>query len=213
MDVVEAPPARSGSTTGRTQPQRRALAKGNLLRAATEIVAEQGLERLTLADLGLRAGYSRGLPAKYFVNKAGLVDALVDRMFPRLNPTLNVGLAPLLATIRGNFREAGDVKMRCRLTIIASAFTHPDIQARVRAENADLAARIERHIVAGIAAGEISDSIDVKSQAILILAGMRAAIAQWLLDPSGAEIGVLCDEFVRALHAGLMSTPAITSAH
>src|SRR5690349_12121056 len=60
----------------RSQAERRSEAERALLKAAVRIVAQHGLERFTLADVGEAAGYSRGLPAHYFGSKEGLVGAL-----------------------------------------------------------------------------------------------------------------------------------------
>jgi AcrR family transcriptional regulator len=64
----------------RSQAGRRDEAEQRLLAAAVRLVAEQGLERITLADVGAAAGYSRGLPAHYFGSKAGLVVALAGQL-------------------------------------------------------------------------------------------------------------------------------------
>ena len=56
-------PSGPGATPGRrTQAQRREEAARLILDAATRIVAEKGLDELTLAEAGAAAGYSRGLP-------------------------------------------------------------------------------------------------------------------------------------------------------
>src|ERR1700734_3541086 len=72
------PKARSG--TRRSQGERRREAERRLLQAAERIVAEQGLERFTLAEVGEAAGYSRSLPAHYFGSKEGLVGALATEI-------------------------------------------------------------------------------------------------------------------------------------
>jgi AcrR family transcriptional regulator len=48
-----------------------------MVRAAIELIAERGLDGLTLQEVGERAGFSRALPAKHFQNKAGLVKAAI----------------------------------------------------------------------------------------------------------------------------------------
>src|SRR5690606_32978246 len=60
----------------RTQAERREEAEQRILEAALEIVARRGSVRMTLAEVGEAAGYSRGLPAQRFGNKAGLLRAL-----------------------------------------------------------------------------------------------------------------------------------------
>ena len=62
--------ARKGTSTARpvrrTHAQRREQAEQRLLEAALGIVAQRGSIRMTLAEIGEAAGYSRGLPAHRF---------------------------------------------------------------------------------------------------------------------------------------------------
>jgi len=67
----------------RTQAQRRAQAEQRLLDAALEIVARTGSVRMTLAQVGEAAGYSRGLAAHRFGSKAGLLRALAAHINAR----------------------------------------------------------------------------------------------------------------------------------
>ncbi len=60
----------------RTQAERREVAERQLLAAALRLIAEKGVSRTTLAEVGEGAGYSRALPAVYFTDKSGLVRAL-----------------------------------------------------------------------------------------------------------------------------------------
>lgn len=52
-----------------------------LLDAAGELIVESGFGSLTLAAIGERAGFSRGLVTARFGSKDGLIDALLDRIF------------------------------------------------------------------------------------------------------------------------------------
>src|ERR1700724_4301357 len=71
----------------RTQEERREEAERRILEAAGRIIGKTGVETFTLADVGVAAGYSRGLPAYYFETKSGLLAAvvryLVDHYFHR----------------------------------------------------------------------------------------------------------------------------------
>jgi AcrR family transcriptional regulator len=58
------------SSPRRTQEERRVEAERRLLRAAAELVGEIGPARLTLANVGERAGYSRGLATHHFGPRA-----------------------------------------------------------------------------------------------------------------------------------------------
>jgi len=72
LEPAGAAPARSPR---RTQAARREEAERRLLEAALGVVARRGSVRMTLAEVGEAAGYSRGLPAHRFGSKAGLLRA------------------------------------------------------------------------------------------------------------------------------------------
>src|SRR5947209_1778026 len=66
----------SMTTIRRTQQQRRDQAEAALLNAAAELIVEDGVHSLTLARVGERAGYSRGLVTHYFGSKQALLQRL-----------------------------------------------------------------------------------------------------------------------------------------
>ena len=90
----------------RSQTERREEAEHRLLQAALEIVARRGSVRMTLAEVGEAAGYSRGLPAHRFGNKAGLVHALAGYIGERFGQQREQGPKPEpgLDAILGNIR-------------------------------------------------------------------------------------------------------------
>src|SRR5689334_1393503 len=55
---------------------RRDEAERRLLQAAAGIVADRGIDGLTLADVGETAGFSRGAPRHFFGKKNDLIGAL-----------------------------------------------------------------------------------------------------------------------------------------
>ena len=90
----------------RSQTERREEAEHRLLQAALEIVARRGSVRMTLAEVGEAAGYSRGLPAHRFGSKAGLVHALAGYIGERFGQQREQGPKPEpgLDAILGNIR-------------------------------------------------------------------------------------------------------------
>ena len=59
-----------------TQAERTAISDRAMLDAAIALVLEYGIEKTTLAMIGEKAGYSRGLATYRFGSKAGLYDTL-----------------------------------------------------------------------------------------------------------------------------------------
>ena len=60
-----------------TQAERTAISDRAMLDAAIELVLEFGTEKTTLAMIGERAGYSRGLATYRFGSKTGLFKAVI----------------------------------------------------------------------------------------------------------------------------------------
>ena len=60
-----------------TQPERSALSDARMADAAVALICERGAGATTLKDVGLRAGYSRGLASYRFGSKEGLWSFLI----------------------------------------------------------------------------------------------------------------------------------------
>jgi AcrR family transcriptional regulator len=71
-DIQRAPAAPAALT----QAERSAISDRAMLDAAIELLLENGTEKTTLAMIGERAGYSRGLATYRFGSKSGLYDTL-----------------------------------------------------------------------------------------------------------------------------------------
>ena len=82
------PPKTDG--TRRTQAERRIAAKDGLLGAAAELFAAQGVAETSLAQIGERAGYSRGLANHHFGSKSELIERLVQRVQTAFTDALQI---------------------------------------------------------------------------------------------------------------------------
>jgi AcrR family transcriptional regulator len=176
----------------RTQAARREEAERRLLEAALQIVAERGTVRMTLAEVGEAAGYSRGLPAHRFGSKAGLVHALAIYIGERFGEQRGKGpaLAPGLAAISGNIhfyfarRGGAWTATRALLVMMTEALMAPgtELQREVAAYNRSALAWFEQHIRTGIDRGEIDPGNDPAVTAVILLGAMRGVMLQWLVD-------------------------------
>lgn len=73
------------SKTSKTQIQRKEEAVRKILDAAIELIAQRGVKDLTMAEIGIHAGYSRGLPHQHFGNKENLIDAVLHTIVEKFN--------------------------------------------------------------------------------------------------------------------------------
>jgi AcrR family transcriptional regulator len=176
----------------RTHAQRREEAEQRLLEAALEIVARRGSVRMTLAEVGEAAGYSRGLPAHRFGSKAGLVHALAGYIGERFGQQRNKGpaMAPGLPTILGNlhfyFSRKGGAWTATRALLVMMTESGMDGSDELRREvagyNRKALAWFEQHIRIGIEQGEIAPDTDPAVTAVIVLGAMRGVMLQWLVD-------------------------------
>ena len=176
----------------RTHAQRREQAEQRLLEAALEIVARRGTLRMTLAEVGEAAGYSRGLAGHRFGSKAGLLHALAGTIGERFGqqrrkgPALQPGLAAILGNIHFYFSRKAQAwtASRAMLVMMTESFMQPTAELRqdVAAYNRSAVAWFEQHIRTGIERGEIAPDADATTTAIILLGAMRGVMLQWLVD-------------------------------
>jgi AcrR family transcriptional regulator len=202
-------------TTARTERRshavRRDEAEQRLLAAAVRLVAEQGLERLTLASVGEAAGYSRGLPAHYFGSRAGLIVSLARHLVESFGHALSrtehhgPGLSRLLGTAAYYFDSARKepTGTRALFVLLGDALSNPLIRDQIAALNARSAKAFEVNLRAGVAAGEVRPEVDPAAQGFLVLSALRGAVGQWLLAPDAIDLASVRDEFIAALQRSL----------
>jgi AcrR family transcriptional regulator len=91
------------------QQERALLSTRRLLVATQELLAENGLEKTTLAEVGRRAGYSHGLVTRRFGSKENLLWVLFDSAANELaEPSIKkalegepgISLVPMLRALR-----------------------------------------------------------------------------------------------------------------
>jgi AcrR family transcriptional regulator len=194
----------------RTQEQRRTEARTALLGAAAELVAESGVRALTLARVGERAGYSRGIVTHHFGSKRALLDALAKSCQSGFVPgvgDLPPGLDRLLRLIGGYLRELGrdGVASRVFLLLWAEAATAPELAEIFRERDGGFRADLGEDVTAGIAEGTIRADLDPADVAVAVLGQLRGLGMQRLLDAKavGAErlSRTVTEQWRRALSA------------
>jgi AcrR family transcriptional regulator len=172
-----------------------------LLNAAAELVAERGYADATVAEIGKRAGYSRGLVSARFGSKENLMWALVQRasdawfqhlLDPPRNGSARDQLLELVRTIGEHVvRDPLALRVLERLIFEAS----DELHERFVASQRQMEASFRDILTRGIDDGSIRDDIDTEVDAALLVATLRGISYQWFLYPD--EVDIL------RLHAGL----------
>jgi AcrR family transcriptional regulator len=175
-----------------------------LLDAAAELIAQGGLASVTLASVGERAGFSRGMVTARFGSKAGLVDALVRRVLTRLRdaraePADGTGLQRLVGLIEAirdlTFAEPRD--MRALLALMFEALgADPVLRTRMARLHETMRADIAESLGQGVADASIRADVDVTQWSILVVSILRGLAYQWLLDPEAIDLRDAYDEII-----------------
>lgn len=181
------------TTQRRTQQERRDQAEAALLAAAAELVVEQGVRSLTLARVGERAGYSRGIVTHHFGAKQALVERLARATQAGFVPGLEdlpPGPDRLLRLIDGYLGRLARLGVfnRAFLLLWAEAATQPDLAPIFRERDDAFRADLRDDIEAGIADGAVDPGLKPDDVAIAVVGQLRGIALQMLVDPSGVDV-------------------------
>ncbi|MDF1730968.1 MAG: TetR/AcrR family transcriptional regulator [Minwuia sp.] len=200
-----------GESTGdsrRTQAERRAESDSRMLRAATQLIAKHGSAGVSLAKIGVAAGYSRGLPTERYGSKSNLLEAVIDasdawfqrRLTARLEG--RSGLDSLRERIRAHLetvRESRVPTVALFLLIIDSAATLPELRPRVQRLNERWRQGILRDLETARAAGDLPAELDPERHAMLILSAMHGVAVQALIGLGDDDIMTAAESIIREL--------------
>lgn len=176
----------------RTQEERRSEAERRLVQAAAELVGEIGPARVTLANVGERAGYSRGLATHHFGSKGALMQRLVDAVTLQFREAIfdqsqshsamdeGLGLVSTYFQVMSNMQPVN----RARLALWADAVAtgSPETRPAMLAADREFRDAITKTLERGVAAGEFPASLDPSGLATVIIAMLRGVALQSLLD-------------------------------
>ena len=180
----------------RTQQQRRERTEAALLAAARQLIVESGVRSLTLARVGERAGYSRGIVTHHFGSKQALLGAVARASQSGFVPgiaDLPPGLERLLSLIEGYIGRLGadDSPSRAFLLLWAEAATAPELTVIFRERDEWFRVGLQADILAGIKAGTIRSTVDPGDISVAILGQLRGIGMQGLLAPGAVNAGRL----------------------
>jgi AcrR family transcriptional regulator len=176
----------------RTQEHRRIEAERRLVQAAAELVGEVGPGKVTLANVGERAGYSRGLATHHFGSKGAMMQRLVDTVTSQFRDAMveesqsDSPIDQLRQLVDFYFHVVSDLQPvnRARLVLWADAVAGPseDIRPQMISADRELREEIEKRIQLAVTAGKVSDAVDPHGLATVIIAMLRGVALQRVLD-------------------------------
>lgn len=194
------------------QNERRRASDARMLRAAMAIIAQKGAAGASLAEIGVAAGFSRGLPAERFGTKLAMLNALMDFMeawfAERLRKTVGdrTGLDAVRARIDAHIGSAcaSPVATAALYSIfVESLCAIPELQPRTRALSARFHDGFRGHLGQAKRRGELRAGVDCAKTANIIVGMLRGLIIQSLLEGDAERLAANRAQIHAFIDAGL----------
>ena len=194
------------------QDERRRASDARMLRAAMAIIAQKGAAGASLAEIGVAAGFSRGLPAERFGTKLAMLNALMDFMEGWFAERLlkAVGDKTCLDAVRA--RIDAHIDSACASPVATAALYSifveslcaiPELQPRTRALSASFHDGFRGHLGQAKRRGELRAGVDGAKMANIIVGMLRGLIIQSLLEGDAVRLAANRAQIHAFIDAGL----------
>jgi AcrR family transcriptional regulator len=216
---VEKRAARSTAAPRRqTQAERREASETRILNTTLRVIAQRGVTRMTLAEVGARAGYSRGLPAHLFGTKAKLLCRCAklligDFWMARLADVgPEGGFAALKAAVRDwlELVETRSDFARAYYLIIQETYCSdsdeawPELRTVVQGLVSGAQGQFANYLKYARDQGEIQADVDPEEIAWLVHATLRGFGLQWLVKPEATDLRRFGEILIKDLERRLL---------
>lgn len=201
--------------TGLTQAERTAISDKAMLDAAIDLVIEHGTDKTTLAMIGEKAGYSRGLATYRFGSKAGLFDTLCKSIsrdwleYLKEGVENKTGIEAMCAALDTICQFVSDNPREGRaLQILYAGAASPTSEFRDTTvsihnrQKSDVAEWVRK----GQVSGDIRDDVDASQIASKYVSYITGMTYLWLISPETFDFEKTNDEMKRQLRTAL-ATP------
>lgn len=198
------PTKTGGKEKRRTQADRRSESDRRLIAAAFKLIAAKGADRTSLGEVGIAAGYSRGLPGERFGSKLHFLEAIVDQMEhyfeARVAETVGdkKGLAAVMALIDTHFDGAyytPEATKALEQLYMDALGALPELKPRMVRFRHGLMDRFAREIRIGQKTGEIRADINAKNAARIVETSMIGIVQQAFFDGDVKHLKTLRKDF------------------
>lgn len=211
------PQTSATSTRTLTQAQRTAISDRAMLDAAVELILEHGTDKTTLAAIGEKAGYSRGLATYRFGSKAGLFDEVCKSISRHWLDYLNEGVGEeygveaMCAALDAYFRFVSDLPREARvLQILYCAAASPKSEYQQTSVNLHQRQRddVAEWIQRGIKDGSVRDDVSPESVAAQYIAYISGMTYLWLIHPTSVDFHKANEDMKKHLKLSLAARAA-----
>jgi TetR/AcrR family transcriptional regulator, fatty acid metabolism regulator protein len=190
----------------------RDLRRGQIVAAARRLVAEQGLEALTIGALEGRLSFTRGVITYHFANKDEIVQAVFASAIEEIDAAVRRAVeggstveAKVRAVLHGNVRGFVDSEVAGRVLL---SFWGRLSDAKVRALNAELYAKYRRRAAKLLRSARTDGLIAQVDPGVMgaLLVGIVLGIAtQHYFEPGSIDVDGAIDEATRTVMARLQA--------
>lgn len=204
----------TGRPARRTQRERRAETERRVLEAAVRLIAAGGSRSMSLAQVGVEAGYSRGIVTHTFGSKNELLRRVAEYAQEVFAPPIDsrTGLDRVL-TIVDTYLEylvkhepAGRAFLL--LWVEAVAF-EPSLRAIFTERDEAFRRTLAEHVSEGIRKGSVRPDVDPAAAAVMLVGQLRGIGLQLMLASDPAPYDLIRSEALEMVRRALAGPAAV----
>jgi AcrR family transcriptional regulator len=189
----------------------RDLRRAQIVAAARRIVAEHGLEALTIGALEDRLSFTRGVITYHFANKDEIVRAVLASAIEEIDAAVRREVeggetveAKVAAVLRANVRGFIDNEVAGR--VLLSFWGRLSADPHVRKLNAELYAKYRRRaarLMRAARAAGVATTTDPTVMGVLLVAMVLGIATQHYFEPGAIDVDAAIEEASRTAMARL----------
>lgn len=185
-----------------------------MLDAAIELILEHGTDKTTLAAIGEKAGYSRGLATYRFGSKAGLFDEVCKSISRRWLDYLKdgvrdrIGIEAMTVALDAFFKFVSDSPREAQvLQLLYCGAASPKSEYRQTSVNIHQRQQddVAEWVRAGQSEGSIRADADPESVATQYIAYISGMTYLWMINPNSIDFRKANDDMKAHLKISLSS--------
>lgn len=214
-------PTQNEAPTQNKQVIRSQRSTARMLDAASELIVERGYGAMTLAAIGERANYSRGLATSRFGSKQKLLEALVERITNKWSTRTVLpliegenGYDSLFIWLEGVCTqvERGSQGVRTLYALCFEALGPvPELSDRIVELHRELRAFAMDILYRGIGDRSIRHDVRVLDETNAIIAELRGVAYLWFLEPQHFDPGRAFRYLIETTKERLRPLPVVAS--
>ncbi|WP_225934629.1 MULTISPECIES: TetR/AcrR family transcriptional regulator [unclassified Cupriavidus] len=190
--------------SSRTQEQRREESVGRMVQAAIDLISEKGLAGLTMNEVGIKAGYSRGLAHNHFGTKEKLLEECLEQLSRDFNAERKKdghdtrGIHGIHSLVDAYTQRPEDAVKRIRamfFIVLDSSVVDSPLYGFVHDYNEKNLAYVEFKLIEAKGLGQIREDVETRSAALIIMSLLRGISVHRLnkasMDPASVKAETL----------------------